>query len=162
MAKREITTKECGIFKTKISNALLQSDNIRELVLDDSSGTITASTLTNFKEHVKSHLFIDETITDVSTYIYYDVIVPNTGTQTKDLRMYIYCICSRDILENYQKEGYYGNRTDILSQMVEEILLDYDLIKTFGIGDLTLTDVDIYNSTTFYGRIMQFVVPNFR
>lgn len=162
MAKREITTKECGIYKTKISNALLQSDNIRELVLDDSSGTITASTLTNFKQHVKSHLFIDETITDTSTYIYYDVIVSNTGTQIKDLRVILYCICSRDILETYQKEGYYGNRTDILSQMVEEVLLDEDIVKTFGVGDLTLTDVDIYNSTTFYGRIMQFVVPNFR
>lgn len=162
MATREITTKECGIFKTKISNALLQSDNIRDLVLNDTSGTITASTLTDFKEHVKSHLFIDDTITDVSTYIYYDVIVPNTGTQIKDLRVIIYCICSRDILENYQKEGYYGNRTDVLSQMVEEVLLDEDIINTFGIGNLTLTDIDIYNSTTFYGRIMQFVVPNFR
>lgn len=162
MEKRELTTRECGIFKTKISNALLQSDNIRELVLDDSSGTITASTLTNFKQHVKSHLFIDDTITETTTYIYYDVIVPNTGTQIKDLRILVYCICNRDILENYQKEGYYGNRADILAQMVEEVLLDEDIIKTFGIGDLTLTDVEIYNSTTFYGRILQFVVPNFR
>lgn len=162
MAKREITTKECGIFKTKISNALLQSDNIRELVLDDTSGTITSNTLTDFKEHVKSHLFIDETITETTTYIYYDVIIQNTGTQIKDLRVLVYCICNRDILENFQKEGYYGNRTDVLSQMVEEVLLDEEVVKSFGIGDLTLTDVEIYNSTTFYGRILQFVVPNFR
>ena len=67
-----------------------------------------------------------------------------------------------DILDNYTKEGYFGNRTDILAQMIEDVLLDDGLIKSFGIGDLDLDNVDIYNSITFYGRILTFNVKNFR
>ena len=46
--------------------------------------------------------------------------------------------------------------------MIEETLLDEDIVKEFGIGDLELDNVDIYNSTTFYGRILTFSVNNFR
>ena len=74
----------------------------------------------------------------------------------------IYAICHRDILEDYVKEGYYGNRADILSEMIEETLLDDSIVKKFGIGDLSLDNVDIYNSVTFYGCIMSFSVRNFR
>lgn len=75
----------------------------------------------------------------------------------------MYAICHRDILENYSKDGYFGNRADILSQMIEDALLnDPDTVKDFGIGDLILKSVDIYNATRFYGTIMTFEVPTFR
>ena len=75
----------------------------------------------------------------------------------------MYAICHRDILENYSKDGYFGNRADILSQMIEDSLLnDPDTVKDFGIGDLLLKSVDIYNATRFYGTIMTFEVPTFR
>ena len=75
----------------------------------------------------------------------------------------MYLICSRDILENYTKEGYYGNRIDILSQMVENTLInDKDVSQSFGIGKLTLDSVDVYNATRFYGCVLTFNVPTFR
>ena len=75
----------------------------------------------------------------------------------------MYSICHRDILENYSKDGYFGNRADILSQMIEDALLnDPETVKDFGIGDLVLKSVDIYNATRFYGTIMTFEVPTFR
>lgn len=159
---RESTTKERGIYKTRISNALLQSNNIKEIILGDTSELTPKELLSKFQKHVNSHLFIDETIKDTTTYIFFDVIMPELRPQTKTIQVLIYAICHRDILEDYVKEGYYGNRADILSEMIEETLLDDSLVKKFGIGDLSLDNVDIYNSVTFYGCIMSFSVRNFR
>ena len=159
---RKLTTKERGEYKTRIQNALLKSENIKEVILGDTSGMPTKEILSEFKNHVNSHLFIDDTIKDTSTYIFFDVIMPRMRPQVKSIQVLMYALCHRDILENYIKEGYYGNRADILSEMIEETLLDEDIVKEFGIGDLELDNVDIYNSNTFYGCIMSFSVHNFR
>ena len=75
----------------------------------------------------------------------------------------MYLITHADLLDNYFKEGYYGNRIDILVEMVENALInDEEVSRNFGIGELSLDSVDIYNSKRFYGRIMIFDVPNFR
>lgn len=158
----KINIKELGIYKTRILNALLKSDDIKDLILGDNCDVNTKESLFEFKSHVNSHLFIDDTIKDTSTYIFFDVILPKMRPQVKSIQIYIYAICHRDILENYTKEKYYGNRADILSEMIEETLLDEDIVKEFGIGDLELDNVDIYNSSTFYGRILTFSVNNFR
>ena len=159
---RDLTTKERGIYKTRILNALLQSDTLKDIVLGDTSEMQSKDIMANFKNHVNSHLFIDETIKETSTYIFFDVIMPKMRPQVKSIQVLVYAICHRDILENYNKEGYYGNRADVLSEMIEETLLDSNIVKKFGIGDLELDNVDIYNSTTFYGCIMSFSVHNFR
>lgn len=162
MSKKKKTLRELGEFKIKINNALLKSENIREVVLGDVSTLKQSELITAFKEHIKSHLFVDETIKDTSTYIFYDVHIPMIYPEIKNTQILVYAICHRDILDNYTKEGYFGNRTDILAQMIEDVLLDDGLIKSFGIGDLDLDNVDIYNSITFYGRILTFNVKNFR
>lgn len=159
---RKLTTKERGIYKTRILNALLTSDNIKDVVLGNTGDLTPKQILSKFKDHVNSHLFIDETIKDTSTYIFFDVIMPRMRPQVKSVQILVYAICHRDILESYIKEGYYGNRADILSEMIEETFLDESIVKKFGIGDLELDNVDIYNSTTFYGCIMSFTVNNFR
>lgn len=162
MAVKKKTTKEVGEFKIKINNALLKSSEIRKMVLDTTNETVDKETLKLFKEHVMSHLFIDDTIKDKSTYIFYDVVVPGFRTHTKNIHVIVYAICHRDILEKYESESYCGNRADILSQMIEDVLLDESIVNDFGIGNIELIDLDIYNSVTFYGRIMTFEVHNFR
>lgn len=159
---RKLTIKELGLYKNRILNALLKSDNIKDLVLGDTVGLKPKEVLTEFQEHVNSHLFIDDTIKDTSTYVFFDVILPRMRPQVKNIQVLMYAICHRDILENYNKENYYGNRADILAEMIEETLLDENVVKEFGIGDLELDNVDIYNTTAFYGRILSFSVNNFR
>ena len=159
---RKLTTKELGSYKIRILNALLKSDNIKDLILGDTSDLKPKEIINEFKEHVNSHLFIDDTIKDTSTYVFFDVILPRMRPQVKNVQVLMYAICHRDILENYSKEEYYGNRADILAEMIEETLLDESIVKEFGIGDLELDNVDIYNTTTFYGRILAFSVNNFR
>lgn len=159
---RKLTTKERGEYKTRILNALLKSDNIKDLMFGDKNDLTPKELFSEFRNHINSHLFVDDTIKDTSTYIFFDVIMPRMRPQVKSIQVLMYAICHRDILENYSKEGYYGNRADILSEMIEEVLIDESIVKEFGIGDLELDNVDIYNSTTFYGCIMSFSVHNFR
>lgn len=160
---RKKTTEERGLFKREIHAALYKNENIRKMLLGDTSGKKAVEIMTAFKKHVKSHLFIDDTVLEAEMFIYYDVIMPNLRSNIKDCRVTMYLICHRDILDDgYAMDGYVGDRVDILSQLVEETLLDKSVVNNFGIGELTLDSINIYNATRFYGCIMNFVVPNFR
>lgn len=161
--RKFMTTLERGRFKESIHRALYRSEDIRELLLGDTSGMSTDELQQNFKKHVKSHLFIDDTITEAAAFIYYDVTCPLLTTNMKQCQVNLYAICHRDILDDYEKLGYFGNRADVLSEMVEGALLNDKMVANeFGIGELTLDMVDIYNSQYFYGVNMIFSDPNFR
>ena len=162
MAKSK-TIAERGKFKTEISTALYKNQNIRDLILGNTDGMSSRQIQIAFKDHVKSHLFIDDTITDATSYIFYDVRLPFMHSTTKSCQVVMYAICHRDILETYSKDGYYGDRADILAQMIEDTLInDEDVANSFGIGKLNLDSVDIYNATRFYGRILTFKTKDFR
>lgn len=160
---KEKRTSERGKFKQEIHSALYKSDDIKELLMGDVEGLSTNKRQELFKHHVKSHLFIDDTITETDSFIYYDVRLPRLGENIKSCQVILYAICHRDILENYSKNGYYGNRADVLCQMIEDCLINDEVIaNSFGIGKLSLDSVDIYNAKRFYGCIMTFSVPAFR
>ena len=163
MAHRKRTIADIGIFKEKIHTALYKSDDIKELLLGDLTGKKQSEIREMFKEHVKSHLFIDDTIEETGSFIFYDVSLPFVHPEIKTCQVNMYMIVHRDILEDYTKEGYHGNRSDILAQMVEDCLLnDEETANSFGIGNLFLDSVDIFNDKNFYGCAMVFSVPNFR
>lgn len=160
MKKRRII--ELGRYKEIISKYLFKNEKLRRIIIGDKDMT-PVEQVTEFKNHVKSHLFIDDTITSQESFIFYDVILPSTGATIKDLRIIMYVICHRDILDNFSVEGFYGNRADIMSEMVEDTIVgDSSVSNQFGIGELDLTRIEIYNSKRFYGRILTFGVPNFR
>ncbi len=160
---RIATTAERGRFKEEINTALYKSEEIKELLLGDTNGMSSSTIHSEFQKYVKSHLFIDDTIKETRTFIFYDVFIPQIYSNIKECKVVMYLICHLDILDNYFKEGYYGNRADVLSQMVENVLIN-DTTKSysFGIGRLKLDSVNPYNSKKFYGCIMEFGVPNFR
>ena len=163
MNTRKKTTAERGKFKQEITSALYKSADIRDLLLGDTSGMSTSDKQKSFRKHVKSHLFIDDTIEETDSFIFYDVRLPDLAAQIKDCQVILYAICHRDILDDYVKEGYFGNRADILSQMIEDCLInDEEVANSFGIGKLSLDSVDLYNATRFYGVVMIFNVPDFR
>lgn len=163
MTTRKKSTAERGKFKQEITSALYKSADIRELLLGDTSGMSTSDKQKSFRKHVKSHLFIDDTIEETDSFIFYDVRLPDLAAQIKDCQVILYAICHRDILDDYVKEGYFGNRADILSQMIEDCLInDEEVANSFGIGKLSLDSVDLYNATRFYGVVMIFNVPDFR
>lgn len=161
--KKEKQILDRGKFKMEIHSALYKSKNIVELLLGDVSNMTSSQIQEQFKDHVKSHLFIDDTITDKTSFIFYDVVIPKFGATIKDLKIVMYAICHRDILDDYEKEGFYGNRADILAEMIEDVLInDKEVSNSFGIGELTLEGLEIYNAVRFYGCALTFGVPNFR
>ena len=162
MRKKE--TIERGTFKNEIHSALYKSEGIKTLLLGDTTGKSANEIRSLFREHVKSHLFIDDTITETESFIFYDVVFPELKPQIKECRVVLYAICHRDILDDgFEYEGYYGNRADILSEMIEDCLINNEeTARSFGIGNLSLDSVDIFNDKRFYGCIMVFNVPNFR
>lgn len=163
MAEKRKTTSERGKFKEEIHKALYTSDNLKELLIGDISGMSASKIQSEFKKYVKSHLFIDDTIEETKSFIFYDVCFPSLDPNIKDCKIVMYAICHRDILEDYCKEGYYGNRADILTQMIEDVIINDEKVSmNFGIGKIALDSVDIYNSTKFYGCVMIFNVPTFR
>ena len=157
------TCTERGKYKELITTVLFQSSEIKNLLLGDTSQYSPAALRDKFKEYVKSHLFIDDTIEETATFIYYDVLVPYAHENIKDLTIVMYLITHRDIIDTYTPpKGYYGNRVDCLSEMVEDVLLnDENISRSFGIGKLKLDSIEPYNSTRFYGCTMTFSVPNF-
>ena len=160
---REKTLEERGRFKNEINTALYKNEDIRELLLGDTSGKSNSEIRKEFKQYVKSHLFIDDTLTEAKTFIFYDVIFPYIQSNIKTCRVVMYLVCARTVLEDYAKEGYIGDRIDILAQMVEDTLINNeDTTDNFGIGKLSLDSVDVYNSNRYYGCVLTFNVPSFR
>lgn len=163
MSTRNKTIADIGIFKEKIHTALYKNTEIRELLLGDTSEMSQAEIMKEFKDHVKSHLFIDDTIEEVGSYIFYDVSLPFVHPETKTCQVTMYIVVHRAILEDYSKDGYHGNRADILAQMVENTLMaDDKTSRSFGIGPLSLYSLYPYNSRRLYGVQMTIEVPNFR
>ena len=74
------TTAERGLFKEEIHSALYKNENIRELLLENTDGMSATQIQEEFKKHVKSHLFIDDTIQETGTFIFYDVVFPRLST----------------------------------------------------------------------------------
>jgi hypothetical protein len=156
--------KDRGLFKINIKKLLFTSDDVMKILLADTEDTNmgTAQRKQLFDDHVKSHLFIDDTLSDKGAYIFFDCDIPAFYAQTKKCRIVVYCVCSRDLLDDFKMEGFVGNRADCLSQAIEAALLNPVAEKEFGIGDLTLEGVDIYNSKEHYGTIMVFETECFR
>lgn len=152
---------ERGKFKQAIKSMLFMSDDVKKVLFGDERLT-QEQAKEKFNMCVKSHFFIDDTLTEKGSYIFFDVVIPNISTQIKDCKIVMYLISHREILDDYSLDGYYGNRADILSQTVENALLNTVEVKEFGIGDLQLDSVDIYNSANYYGVQMLFSTSCFR
>jgi len=154
------TLKQRGIIKKNIKNMLFQSENIKSLLIGECHDK---KTIDLFNQKVKSHLFIDDTLTDKETLIFFDVVCPRLTQHIKECRIILYGICHRDLLDvSLPINDYFGNRADVLANLIEECLLDKSNAKQFGIGELSLDSVDIYNSTNYYGVQMIFSVNDFR
>jgi len=161
--RKERSIADIGIFKEKIHTALYKNNDIKEVLLGDLTGKSNSEIMKEFKDHVKSHLFIDDTIEETASFIFYDIALPFVHPQIKTCQITMYIITHRDILENYSKEGYHGNRADILAQMVEDTLLnDEEVTRSFGIGPMEIYSLYPYNSRRFYGVQVVIEVPNFR
>lgn len=159
---RKKTLSERRKFKQKVHKALFQNEELRDLLIGGIGNKSTPTQLAEFKKVVMSHMFVDDTELEAGTYIYYDVQFPVLNVQIKNCEMVMYAICNRKIIADSGVEGYSGDRIDRLGELIEDSLINDDVVKEFGIGDLKIDSIRIFNGSKFYGLCFTFKVPNFR
>lgn len=155
--------RQIGDYKSRIISSLYKSVDLKKVLLDNYELDAKTKCTKEFKEHVKSHMFVDGTVTDTASYIFFDVVIPNMRTTTKEVQIIMYVVAHREILdEPVELENVTGNRADILSMLVEDALADKEVASQFGIGDLTCEEALIYNGKDVYGRQLIFSSVDFK
>lgn len=145
--------KDTALLKIKLKEALLQNEDLKKFIVADENIS-DIQKIQEFNKHVKTHLFVDDTIKDKSTYIFFEVVSPEIGAQLKEARLVLYAICHCDLLDKDipEVEGdYIGNRADVLSQIIEDTLENDTELNKFGIGKFDLESIEVYNSASYYG-----------
>lgn len=160
--------KDIGLIKNRLLTYLLNSDDVMEILLgkdhtqeqvwgaeenDDDLGIV-------YKQ-VFPYLYIDETQTEVLSYLCFEVDIPLVPTGTiKDMKIIIWAYCHKGCMR-YSKKDYLGTKADILADAVERSLGNS---QKLGIGKPHLDSVTYLNSTNkmYYGRQLVFTVPDFK
>lgn len=162
MAKKK-KLSERREYKQIVHKALFQNEKLRSILIDGLQGKSAPVQMSQFKKRCLSHMFVDDTELEAGTYIYYDIEFPSLSGQIKECNLILYAICNRKLISDPGISGYSGDRIDYMSELIEESLINNeDIVNQFGIGELKIESVRIYNGTKFYGLHFCFAVPNFR
>ena len=157
--------KELGRYKNLINPIFYQSEGIRKAILGkDYVQTYTTEDeiYEGLRPFIKSHLYVDDVMLDMGTYLFYDVTVPYAQASMKTCHLVIYTFCNKEIIDTFNLKGYEGNRVDIMCQLIEEAVTDPEIIRKYGIGKMQLRDCQIFTrQKNVYGKILDFEVPNF-
>jgi hypothetical protein len=153
-----MTLKDIGVYKNRLLTTIMSSEDVCELILGKRYDKTDVDERLIYK-HIFPYLYVDETQTEVKTYICIEVSVPRTHDFTyKDMKVDIWCYCHKDIMR-YSKKGFLGTRSDILSDMVDRLL---NSSNNYGIGRLKLQScVPINISKTHYGRHLTYSCAEF-
>lgn len=155
----EVVLKDIGLYKNRLVSAILNSNNIIQLLLN--KDTYSDEEVDDLMyTQIFPYLYVDGTQIEVLSYLCLEVNVPRIPTTTiKDIQIIIWAYCHKDCMK-YSKKGFLGTRVDILADMVERELRDSD---RFGIGKLRLTSVShFFPNNKYYGREMRFTIPDFK
>lgn len=150
--------RDIGLYKNHLMSLFLNSDDICCLMLNKNQAPSDTDSLAYTQ--IFPYLYVDETQTEVKSYLCFEVDIPNIPSHTiKNMEITIWAYCHKDCMK-YSKQGFSGTRTDILADMVERSLRNSN---EFGIGKLSLTKVSTFFPTTVhYGRQLKFLVPDFK
>lgn len=151
--------KDIGSYKNSLLSAFINSSEICELLFDKKPHT-EEDVENLIYTQVFPYLYIDETQTEVLTYLCFEVDVPRIPTGTiKDVKLIIWAYCHKDAMK-YSKKGYSGTKADILADMVESCLRESD---KFGIGKLQLLSCTHFSpNNKYYGKQLIYNMPDFK
>lgn len=151
--------KDMGAYKTTLLSEIISSDDICELLFNKKPYTEEDVDNLVYKQ-IFPYLYIDETQTEVKTYICFEVDIPRIPSHTiKDMKLIVWEYCHKDGMK-YSKKGYSGTKVDILADMIERNLRNSE---KFGIGKLELMSCTYFSpSNKHYGKQLVFNVPDFK
>ena len=153
-----MTLKDIGVYKNRLLTTIMNSEDVCETILGKGYNKTNVDEQLIYK-YIFPYLYVDETQTEVKSYICIEVSVPRTHDFTyKDMKVDIWCYCHKDIMK-YSKNGFLGTRSDILSDMVDRLL---NSSNNYGIGRLKLQScIPINISKTHYGRHLTYSCAEF-
>lgn len=153
-----MTLKDVGIYKNRILSIILNSEDIAELLLGKGYDKETVDDKLLYK-YVFPYLYINETQTEVKSYICMEVNVPHVSNNFyKDMKIVLWCYSHKDGMR-YSKKDYLGTKSDILADMIDRRL---NSSKDFGIGRLKLdSETHIIPSNNYYGRQLIYTCTEF-
>ena len=153
-----MTLKDIGTYKNRLLTTIVKSEDIRELILGKNYDQTDVDEKIIYN-NIFPYLYVDDTQTEVKTYVCMEVSVPRTHDFTyKDMKVDIWCYCHKDIMQ-YSKKGFLGTRADILSDMVDRLL---NSSNDYGIGRLKLQScVPLNISKSHYGRHLTYTCAEF-
>lgn len=164
----ETVLKDIGLMKNRILPLLLSSTDIMEILLgkgytqeqvwgadnnDNDYGIV-------YKQ-IFPYLYIDDTQTEVLSYLCFEIDIPRIPTATiKEMKLIIWVYCHKGCM-NYSHKTFLGTRADILADAIERELGNS---QKFGIGKMHLESATNLTSSNkhYYGRQLVFTVPDFK
>lgn len=162
--KKKKTLKERGEFKATIYNILIKDPRIQKIVLNDLYDSLNEKErIKKMRDFVFTHLFVNDTIKEVGTFIYFDIYFPRMRDQIKTCKITMYAMTHRDLLDTYHDPDMIGNRADCLAEYIEDVLVnDPENKYEFGIGTIVLESALYVNTANLYGTEFLFDVRTFR
>ena len=150
-------------FPREVINKICESQEIIGLLADKPTATIEDIEDNNGElKYMFDYDYIDETITEISSFICVDTIITKVGNDhIKDVKLLVWVISHKQHmkLDRTLFKGYKGNRRNNIVKYIDKLLNGSD---DFGIGALQLQSVsNITLPSNFTGKQLIYTVPSF-
>lgn len=182
---------EYGAFKDILQTLFMNNDNIVKLVMPeldnknftfeqnwiggtylfDKKGNKAKETLIG---HCFTHPFIEDTVTDSRSFICMETLGRISNDHIKKIVIQIFAYSHHSILQmdyeerqQFIKQGFGGNRCDMIMMAINRCLMDENISKKFGIGKINLSNYVNYPISTnvpnnkYYSRYLTYEVSDF-
>lgn len=158
---------EMGEFKNLVVSKFVNDENIVDVLLGDTSDYDDVETAllgdgeTGQDGRIYKFEYVPDTQEKAKTFLCVEVVPQKTeGDTVTSMYVYVFCYCSKNIMQTYHRAGTAGTRVDILANDVDKILNGN---TEFGIGPLVWRTSSIYKPAQFYyGRMLVYTVSAFR
>lgn len=159
--------EELGEFKNKVVSKLINDPNIIDVLLGDLNKIDDPEVALLGKDNsgeggcVFKFEFVPDTQESSKTFLCIEVVPEKTnGDSVTEMSIYVFCYCSKNIMQTYHRKGQSGTRVDMLASDIDKILNGN---TEFGIGPLEWVGSSIYKpALAYYGRMLVYRVSSFR
>lgn len=144
---------ELSASKERLLKTFLSDRELVTLITNNEEHPIPAKDL-RYKT-VFPYSWIDDTVTDASVFLCFDIDIPSTLTvAVKEMDIYVWTFCHYSLMRTDE-----GTRVDRIANRVDELI---NGSTDFGFGTLELQGVERINpARDYYGRMLTYRVKDF-
>ena len=160
--------KELGKYKEQLLSLFKGDENIRRLLLSETTSADTGTTGTELDTYIVPHLYVKPSEPLSGCYLYFDTAVSRWEGTVKTMQITLQTICSSDRLTLTEDiPDTYGLRYDILADYVSSALCPAqkeearNRLKQFGIGISSLQKTEHFTEDNMFGHTLIYTLPAF-